>query len=386
MTRRSFIKNALLTGSATVGVAQLWGRVYRSKPRGLSAFTGVESKEEVLLKLHEASYYEKLPNLGIKCTLEPRQCVINEGERGYCGARENRGGVYYTLVYEHPCAAYSEPIERHHFYHLLPGRKALAIGTAGCNLRCKFCESWPISQSRPEDTPFEKLSAEGVVERAIAENCQAIIFAYNEPTIYFEYMLDIAKAARKAGIITAAQTAGYIYPEPLKEICEYLDAINIDLKGFTQEYYQKNCGGKIQLEHILNAIKIINQTRSMLEITNLVVPELNDTPQLISDMSVWIKENVSPDVPLHFARFFPNYQLAKHYATPLETLEKAYDIAKNAGLQYVYLDNVGNHKATSTYCPKCGEMLIQRSESKVDIVGMKNGQCMKCEYEIPGVW
>jgi pyruvate formate lyase activating enzyme len=378
MTRRNFIRKAFLTGSAAVGVAQLGG---------LSTFADAEQEKELPLSLHEASYYEKLENLEIRCNLEPRQCVINEGERGYCGARENRGGIYYTLVYERPCAAYPEPIERHHFYHLLPGQKALAIGTAGCNLRCRFCESWPISQSRPEDTPFEKLSAEGVVERAIAENCHAIIFAYNEPTIYFEYMLDIAKVARKSGLITAAQTAGHIYSEPLKEVCEYLDAINVDLKGFTQEYYQKNCGGgKIELEYVLNSIKIINQTRSMLEITNLIVPELNDTPQLISDMSIWIRENVSSDVPLHFARFFPNYQLAKHYATPLETLEAAYDIARSAGLQYVYLDNVGSHKATSTYCPKCGEMLIRRSESKVDIVGIKNGQCMKCEHKIQGIW
>ena len=373
-TRRNFIKNVLLASGAAASI-----------PLGLKSEI-MNGKEELPPSLHEASYYEKLPNLSIQCNLEPRQCIINEGERGYCGARENIGGVYYTLVYEQACAAYPEPIEQHHFYHLLPGQKALAIGTAGCNLRCRFCESWPISQSRPEDIPSEQLSAEDVVDRAITENCDAIIFAYNEPTICFEYMLDIAKAAKKSELVTAAQTAGYIYPEPLKEICEYLDAINIDLKGFTQEYYQKNCGVKVTLEHILNAIKIINQTRPVLEITNLLVPELNDTPKLIADMVVWIKENVGADVPLHFARFFPNYQLAKHYATPLEKLEQAYEIAENAGLQYVYLDNVGNHKATLTYCPECKEVLIQRSESKVDVVGMQDGQCMRCGHRIPGVW
>ncbi len=375
ISRRDFIKSVLKQSATVTAIAKL-GELS-------SIADGYTEEGEIL---HEAMYYEKLPDLGVRCVLEPRQCDVNEGERGYCGTRENRNGKYYTLVHSQPCSVYADTVEQHHFYHFLPGQKALAIGTAGCNLQCKFCETWPVSQARPEEVESQYLPPEAVTEMAKKENCRAIIFAYNEPTAYYEYMLAIAKSAKKAGIFTAAQTAGYIYPEPLKDVCKYLDAVNIDLKGFTDVFYQNNCCPGVELEHVLTSIMTVRETKTMLEVTNLVVPQLNDNPQLISKLCVWLKNNAGADVPMHFAKFFPNYQMLKHYATPLETLEKAHKIAKDAGLQYVYLDNVGNHDATSTYCPKCRNMLISRTMSGVKITGMKDGQCIKCTQAIQGVW
>ena len=375
ISRRDFIKSVLQQSATVTAIAKLGG---------LSSIAEANTEEGQIL--HEAMYYEKLPDLGVRCNLEPRRCDVNEGERGYCGTRENRGGKYYTLVHSQPCSVYVDSVEQHHFYHFLPGQKALAIGTAGCNLQCKFCETWPVSQARPEEVESLLLTPEAVVERAGKEDCRAIIFAYNEPTVYYEYMLAIAKNAKKVGFFTAAQTAGYIYPEPLKEVCKYLDAVNIDLKGFTDAFYQNNCCPGVKLEHVLKSISTLRETKTMLEITNLIVPQLNDNPQIISGMCAWLKNSLGADVPMHFSKFFPNYQMLKHYATPLETLEKAHKIAKDAGLQYVYLDNVGNHDATSTYCPQCGNILISRTISEVKITGIKNGECVKCAHSIPGVW
>ncbi len=378
ITRRTFITRSLKTGA----VAAATTFTHR-----LTANAAVDTQQDIALSSHEALYYKKLPNHGVQCFIDSRRCVVYEGERGYCGTRENRGGVYYTLVYERSSAVHPEPVERHHFYHLLPGQKVLAVGNAGCNLRCKFCETWPLSQSRPEEVSLQELSALDIVERAQEENCSAIIFAYNEPAVYFEYMLAVAKAAKQAGLITAAHTAGHICVEPLQEVCAYLDVVNIDLKGFTQQYYEEHCGGaKIRLENILTAIKTIRERNTMLEITNLVIPEYNDNLQLIADMSKWLKDNVGIETPLHFARFFPNYQMAEHYATPLKTLEAAWEVACNVGLQYVYLDSVGKHDAMLSYCPQCGKVLIERSESEINIVGMKDGKCINCAHQIPGVW
>ena len=333
----------------------------------------------------EAMFYKQLDGVMIQCMLEPRQCIVNDWERGYCGARENRGGKYYTMVHSKPCAVYVEPVEREYFYHVRPGSEFLGIGTAGCNLECKFCETWYMSQARPEETEVQNLSPENAVRRAANEGCRTIAFTYNDPVICYEYVLDTARAAKQAGLTTLCHTAGYIYTEPLKALLAHMDAVNVDLKGFTDKYYLEMCG--IDLEQVLNTLKVIKQESVMLEITNLIIPGRNDDRQDIADMAAWIRENLGSDVPLHFPRFFPNYQLTDIPATPVETLDAAYDVARSNGLNYVYVDNVPGHKREPTYCPKCGIKLIHRSGSEVAILELdEEGHCRKCGHTVPGIW
>lgn len=335
--------------------------------------------------LREAMFYKQLDGVMIQCMLEPRQCIVNNWERGYCGAKENRDGKYYTLVYSRPCAVYVEPIEREHFYHVHPGSQFLGIGTAGCNLECKFCETWHISQVRPEETEVQNLSPEDAVRLAVSEGCSIVVFTYNEPAVCYEYMLETVRVAKQSGLTTLCHTAGYVYTEPLKTLLAYVDAVNVDLKGFTNRYYLELCG--IELEQVLDTLRTIKQQNVMLEITNLIVPGRNDARQDIANMTVWIKENLGADVPLHFSRFFPNYQLTDLSATPLETLDMAYDLARSNGLEFVYIGNVPGHEYESTYCPECETKLIHRSGSEVAILGFdETGNCRRCRQTIPGIW
>jgi len=337
--------------------------------------------------LKEAMFYKRLDGgVMVQCMLEPRQCIVNNWERGYCGAKENRDGRYYTLVYSRPCVVYVEPIEREHFYHVHPGSQFLGIGTAGCNLECKFCETWHMSQVRPEETEVQNLSPEDAVHLAVSKGCRVVAFTYNEPVVCYEYTLETAKVAKQFGLTTLCHTAGYVYAEPLRTLLAYVDAVNVDLKGFTDKYYLEMCG-LADLEQVLDTLRTIKRENGMLEITNLIVPGRNDTRQDVANMTVWIKENLGADVPLHFSRFFPNYQLTSLPATPLRTLDMAYDIARSNGLEFVYVDNVPGHKRESTYCPECEAELIHRSGSEVAILEFgKAGNCGRCGRTIPGIW
>ncbi|MBD3181156.1 AmmeMemoRadiSam system radical SAM enzyme [Candidatus Poribacteria bacterium] len=380
-TRREFIKDAVKKGTAIAIVPGIFSSVTKAE----HAIPSTEG-------LKEAMFYQTLDGgVMIECMLEPRGCIVNNWERGYCGAKENRDGKYYSLVYSNPCTVYVEPIERENFYHILPGQQFLGIGTAGCNLECKFCETWHISQVRPEETETQNLTPEDAINLSREKDCRIIAFTYNEPVICYEYTLEIAKLARKAGIKTICHTAGYIYPEPLKALMENMDAVNVDLKGFSEDYYEEICG--IEMSQVLESLKLINRLSAerekplQLEITNLVVPGKNDSPEELSRMTAWIRENLGADIPLHFSRFFPNYQLMDILATPLETLEKARDIALSNGLNFVYLGNIPGHKYSSTYCPNCGTMLIDRSNSEVTRYNLDmKGKCSKCSYSITGIW
>ncbi len=367
-TRREFIKSiiAIAITSNTIPIKSI---------------SGLELETE----LKEAMFYKQLDGVMIQCLLEPRGCIVNNWERGYCGAKENRDGKYYSLVYSKPSAVYVEPIESDHFFHVHPGKNFLGIGTAGCNLGCKFCETWHLSQVRPEETETQTLSPDDAIKLAIEKDCKIINFTYNDPVICYEYVLETAKKAKTAGLITLCHTAGYLYEEPLKELLKYIDAINVDLKGFTEEYYSKMCG--VDMEQVLNTLKIIKQEKTMLEITNLIIPNHNDNKEEITEMVKWISENLGTDVPLHFARFFPNYQLTNVPATPEETLEMVYYVAKYNNMKYVYIDNVSGHHCASTYCPKCGDRLIYRNDSGIEISGLtQNGECRRCGFPIPGIW
>jgi len=329
-------------------------------------------------------YYVPLDSKTIKCVLCPRECEVDPGERGYCEVRENRDGKYYSLVYGNPCAVQVDPIEKKPLFHVLPGTKSFSIATAGCNLDCKFCQNWEISQARPEETFNFQLSPEQVVKLARKTRCATIASTYVEPTVFIEYMLDIGKLAGKSGIIKIYHSNGFIRPQPLKDLLKVLGAACIDLKGFTDKYYREVTEG--ELEPVLDTIKAIHNYGTHLELVNLVLPGKNDNMDEIKKMCQWIETNVGPDVPLHFSRFYPRYKLKHLPPTPIATLEKAREVALSVGLHYVYIGNVPGHEAENTYCPKCHEMLIHRVGYRIVKNTLKNGHCPNCGTKIAGIW
>ena len=346
---------------------------------------GAGSASEVgFVEPREASYWEPLDDGWVRCRLCPRECVVPPGGRGHCEVRENRGGVYYTLTYGNPCAIHVDPIEKKPFYHFLPTTTAFSVATAGCNLDCKFCQNWQISQARPEELSNYRLPPAALVESAIRHGCRSIAYTYSEPTIFYEYMYDCAKIAHERGLRNVYHSNGFISERPLRELCEYLDAADIDLKGFTEEYYSEMTGGS--LAPVLRSLAILKEEGVHLEITTLIVPGRNDDPESIAAMCGWIRENLGPDVPLHFSRFHPQHKLSDLPPTPIETLEAARGIALEEGLRYVYIGNVPGHEANSTYCPNCGSEVIHRIGYSVNTSGLASGACCACGTPIPGVW
>jgi len=332
----------------------------------------------------EALYYQQADNKNVQCLLCPRKCIIPPGKRGFCGVRENQDGKLYTLVYGEAAAVHIDPIEKKPLFHFLPGATAFSIATAGCNLRCKFCQNWEISQIKPEDIKPILISPEEVVREAKKSGAATIAYTYTEPTVFYEYMLDTAILARKEGIKNVMHSAGFINEEPLRNLCKYLDAANIDLKGFTQKYYNDMCLGN--LDDVLRTLKILKEEGVHLEITNLILPNFNDSDEQIRAMCVWIKENLGADTPIHFSRFWPMYKMVNLSPTPVSTLEKARDIAKSIGLKYVYIGNVPGHQGETTFCPKCGKALIMRVGYTITANNLVKGKCKFCGEKIEGMW
>lgn len=334
--------------------------------------------------LYEALYYEKRPDNEVKCLLCPNKCVIEEGDRGDCRTRENRDGTLYTLVYGKPVTLSLEPIEKAPFYHVKPGQTRLCIATVGCNLRCKYCQNWEISQKKVEEVPYYLIPPEDVVDAALYNEASLICFTFSEPVVFYEYMYDIATLAQEAGLHTAMVSNGYINEEPLRRLCQVMDAIKVDLKAFTEAFYEDITDG--ELEPVLEAMGIIREEDVWLEIVNLVVPSLNDDAEEIREMCEWIVEKLGPDVPVHFTRFYPQYRLTNVPATPIDTLVRAHDIAIDSGIQHVYVGNVPGHQFNSTFCPTCGTLLIERVGFSVVSNHMRNGSCPNCDFEIAGFW
>jgi pyruvate formate lyase activating enzyme len=332
----------------------------------------------------EAKYYKKLEHKEIECQLCPRKCKVGDRERGYCGVRENQKGIYYTLVYGLACSFHQDPIEKKPFFHFLPGTDAFSIATAGCNLNCKFCQNWEISQARPEQTYNIELSSEGVAEYALKGNSSSIAYTYSEPVVFYEYMLDCAKAGRKKGVKNVMVSAGFIQPDPLVELCKELDAVKIDLKAFNEKYYQGICRGKLQ--PVLDSLKELKRIGIWYEIVYLMVPTLNDNMDDIKKMCDWMLKDLGPDVPVHFTRFTPLYLLKNLPPTPVSSLEQARKIALESGLKFVYIGNVPGHEGESTYCPKCKKILIGRYGFTIIQMNLQKGKCKFCGEKIPGVW
>lgn len=336
-------------------------------------------------KLKEAMFYQTLKDNKVQCALCPRECIIAPGKRGFCRVRENKEGKLYTLVYSRPCSLEVSPIEKAPFYHFLPGHKRLCLATVGCNLRCLFCQNWHISQASPSEVKEDNLSPEEVIKEAKKSGVTSLSFTFTEPIISYEYILDICKLAKKNQIRTSIVSNGYINAEPLKKLLPYLDAVKVDLKAFSDKFYDEICGGA-HLNSVLSTLRLLKKEGAYFEIVNLVIPTLNDSPEEIKKMCVWIKENLGEDVPLHFSRFHPSYKLTSLPPTPIPILEKAYDIAKGVGLNYVYVGNVPGHKYNSTFCPKCNKMLIHRVHFSVLENNIKDGKCKFCAQTIYGIW
>ncbi len=308
---------------------------------------------------HPARYWRILDDGRIQCDVCPRYCRLKEGQRGLCFVRKREGNELVLTTYGRSSGFAIDPIEKKPLNHFLPGTPVLSFGTAGCNLSCKFCQNWDISKSREMDTLMERAAPKTIARAAKELGCRSVAYTYNDPVIFLEYAVDTAKECRELGIKNVAVTAGYITGEARPEFFKYMDAVNVDLKGFTNAFYKKLCAG--ELEPVLETLKYIhNETNAWLEITTLIIPHNNDSDEELDRMTRWIMDNLGPDVPLHFSAFHPDWKMADIPETSPEMLRRARDIAMKNGLRYVYTGNVHNAEGDTTFCHQCGAALIKR--------------------------
>ena len=375
--RRSFMMCALASGAA-LGVGE-------SSPSlaAMPLFAGAQKQDDAQFTV-EAKFYQKLPNKKIKCKLCPRECTVGDRERGYCGVRENRAGTYYSLVHSRVCTSHVDPIEKKPLFHYLPGTVAFSLATAGCNVNCKFCQNWDISQSRPEQVPADYMPPRRVADLARQYDCPTIAYTYSEPVVFSEFLMDAADAGHAAGIRSIVVSNGYMQEEALKAAYGKMDAVKIDLKSFTESYYRDVVTG--QLKPVLDSLVTLRKMDKWTEIVYLVVPTLNDDDAEFLGLARWIKTNLGPDVPLHFTQFHPEYLLKNLPITPVSTLEQAKSIADAEGLHYVYIGNVPRHPAQNTYCPKCRKMVVERVGFTASQMLIRNNSCPFCQHPIPGIW
>ncbi len=325
-----------------------------------------------------------MENNRILCELCPRACALAEGQRGFCFVRQNIGGEMILTTYGRSSGFCIDPIEKKPLNHFYPGTSVLSFGTAGCNLGCKFCQNWDISKSREWDRLNDQASPETIARAARRLQCRSVAFTYNDPVIFAEYAIDIAKECHKLNIKTVAVTAGYIMPEARKEFYEHMDAANVDLKGFTERFYEKITLSSLQ--PVLDTlIYLKHETKVWFEITTLLIPDENNSDEELNLMTKWISENLGNDVPLHFSAFHPDYKMLDKERTPATTLTRARGIAKANGLKYVYTGNVHDIDGGSTYCPNCKTRVIERDWYVLGKYQLKNkNQCKNCGTVIPG--
>ncbi len=382
ISRRDFIKKGIVA-AAGIGIgAYAIGSFFSTKSPLSPTFR--DSAPGKLWKWSKEGYhYTKLGN-NVQCNICPNRCILEENERSVCRGRVNKNGKLYTLNYGNPCAVHVDPIEKKPLFHFLPGTGAFSVATAGCNFRCLNCQNWQISQSKPEDVETTELFPEDVINTAMTNRCNSIAYTYSEPTTFYEYMYDTSKLAREQGLKNLWITNGYMNREPLIDFSQYLDAANVDLKGFRENTYNTLNSGRLQ--PVLDTLKTLEERGVWFEITNLIVPTYTDDMRMIREMCTWIMNNLGPDHPIHFSRFHPQYKLKSLPSTPVETMERAKRVAEEAGIKFVYIGNVPGHQAENTYCPACGEIIIERSGYRIGDLNIENGACKFCGERIPGVW
>jgi len=330
---------------------------------------------------HEARWWRPDGEGRLLCYLCPRYCRIGEGQSGFCFIRKNVSGRLVSLAYAQPCALQVDPIEKKPLFHFLPGSRILSLGTAGCNMACKFCQNWEISKSRDDQVRSQHLRPAEAVALAERDRCPAIAFTYNEPTIWAEYAMDIAAEARRHGIATVMVTNGYVTREALPDVYRFIDAANVDLKAFTEDFYRK-----VTLSAMAPVLETLAELRSRgvwVEITTLLIPGLNDGDGEIRELASWILDNMGPDQPLHFTAFHPDFRLVDVPATSHETVHEARRIAMDTGLRYVYEGNVLCEEGGTTFCPGCGDAVITRSWHHVRSRRLVAGRC-RCGHTIAG--
>lgn len=333
----------------------------------------------------DTMFYRKVGKEQVVCEVCFRRCRLSDGQTGFCRNRVNRSGKLVSIVYGLPAAVHVDPIEKEPQYHFLPGTQILCMGTAGCNFRCQFCQNWRLSQRSLEEMAMVyDWPPETVLQEAQSRSVPSISFTYNEPTTFYEYMYDCAELMHQAGINTIFHTNGSMNREALETLLPYVSSVTVDLKGFTESFYDKLCHA--ELEPVLKSLQVIKRAGVWLEIVNLVIPDRNDDPNTVRDMSEWLVANLGADTPLHFSRFFPQYRLTELPPTPVTTLERCRDMAMQAGLHYVSIGNVPGHEYNSTFCPRCEERLVERYHFNVHRVWVEEGRCPFCGREIAGVW
>ena len=329
--------------------------------------------------MQEAMFYHKVAGNAVECNLCPHNCRIREGKPGICKVRFNFGGELVTMAYNQVAAIHVDPIEKKPLYHFYPGKNILSIGETGCNFQCSFCQNYSISQCSPENfSGFVNLSSAQIIEKAVnlTDNI-GIAYTYNEPFTFYEFMFDCAKLAHSRGLLNVVVSNGFVNSEPLKKILPFIDAFNIDLKAFNNEFYKKLVKGKLQ--PVLESLKIIAHSGKHLEITNLVIPDKNDNITEFEEMVKWISDEAGPDRPLHLSRYYPAFKMDTP-PTPSHSLEKFYNIASRH-LNYVYLGNVADPERSSTYCPRCSALLIKR-DHYTPILNIKGKSCPECGYPV----
>ena len=330
-------------------------------------------------------HWHQLENGLIQCDLCPRECQLREDQRGFCFVRGRKNNQMWLTSYGRSSGFCIDPIEKKPLNHFLPGSSVLSFGTAGCNLACKFCQNWDMSKARDMDRLLDQASPAMLAEAAQKHHCDSVAYTYNDPVIFYEYALDTAEACREKGIKNIAVTAGYISEQPREAFFKAMDAANIDLKAFNERFYQKLTGAKIQ--PVLDTIEYVAQeTNTWLELTTLLIPGENDSEKEITEMSEWILEHCGADVPIHFTKYHPDYRMMDNPATPFSTLEKARKIAMNTGLNYVYTGNVTDPDGQATYCPHCGQKVIERHFYEITNWQIEDGCCNKCQTPIAGVF
>lgn len=334
--------------------------------------------------MKEAMFYQRESEGRVRCGLCRHRCLIGDGARGICAVRENRGGTLHSLVYGKLVAEHVDPIEKKPLFHVLPGSTSFSIATVGCNFRCHHCQNYSISQVAPK-APVTGIpqSPEAVVAKALAAGCRSIAYTYTEPTIFFEFAYDTARLARQAGLLNVFVTNGYITTEALAAITPYLDAANIDLKGFTDAFYRDYVHAR--LNEVLDSIVEYRKQGIWIELTTLIIPGLNDADDELKGIASFIVDNLGADTPWHVTQFYPTYKLTDRPRTPVETLRRARDIGKAAGLRYVYEGNVPGEGGENTWCPSCSTMLIERYGYLIKKNRIRDGACPDCGTAVVGI-
>jgi pyruvate formate lyase activating enzyme len=330
--------------------------------------------------IKEASFYKKLENSKVQCNLCSHNCRITEGDTGVCGVRQNKEGKLYSLIYGLCSSMAVDPIEKKPLYHFHPGSSVFSIGAVGCNFSCLHCQNYDISTAKPDFSYSREITSEDVIKHAKEQDCGGIAFTYNEPSIWYEFTLDCAKLAKKQGLYTVYVTNGYISKEPLKQISCVLDAMNIDVKGFTEEFYRKVCNARLQ--PVLDTCVLAKELGIHIELTYLVIPGYNDSSEEVEKFCLWVVEKLGGNIPVHFSRFHPDHNMLNVSRTPMDTLINVFNIAKKTGLSFVYLGNVASGEYEDTVCPKCGSICIKRVGFSVNLNKLDRGKCKSCGQDL----